>query len=54
MMVADTAHIKMHHTRKICAGVDIGVGSGAVLREDVPDFATVAGVSAQIIGWRKS
>jgi acetyltransferase-like isoleucine patch superfamily enzyme len=63
MMVADTAHIKMRGTRKICAGADIGVnsiilpgvtvgreaivGAGAVLREDVPDFATVAGVPAQ-------
>jgi acetyltransferase-like isoleucine patch superfamily enzyme len=56
-------------TVRICAGADIGVnsvilpgvtvgrgaivGAGAVLTKDVPDYATVAGVPAQVIGRRK-
>jgi acetyltransferase-like isoleucine patch superfamily enzyme len=63
MMVADTAHIKMHRTRSICACADIGVnfiilpgvivgretivGAGAVLTEYVPDFAMVGAVPAR-------
>jgi acetyltransferase-like isoleucine patch superfamily enzyme len=54
---------------RICEGADIGinaivlpgvtvgreaiVGAGAVLTKDVPDFATVAGVPAEVIAWRK-
>jgi acetyltransferase-like isoleucine patch superfamily enzyme len=58
-----------HSPVRICAGADIGanaiilpgvtmgreaiVGAGALPTKDVPDFATVVGVPAQIIGLRK-
>ena len=54
---------------RICEGADIGVnsiilpgvtvgreaivGEGTVLTKDAADFATVAGVPARVIGWRK-
>ncbi len=40
---------------RILCGITIGrwafIGAGAVVREDVPDYAVVAGVPAKIIGW---
>jgi acetyltransferase-like isoleucine patch superfamily enzyme len=58
MMIADTAHIKMHRTRKSgtrVLGVSVGreaiVGAGAVLTKDVPDCG--AGVATRVVGRRR-
>jgi acetyltransferase-like isoleucine patch superfamily enzyme len=37
----------------VAMGREAIVGAGAVLRKDVPDFATVAGVPGRVIGRRK-
>jgi len=53
ILVKEGASIGANAT--IICGITIGcwafIGAGAVVREDVPDYAVVVGVPAEIIGW---
>jgi UDP-2-acetamido-3-amino-2,3-dideoxy-glucuronate N-acetyltransferase len=53
ILVREGASIGANAT--IVCGITIGrwafIGAGAVVRQDVPDYAVVAGVPAKVIGW---